>query len=115
MRRVVISVIHGRLRDRREALKLALDTNLSELAAVRPTEDDFSHHELVMGTSASLVEEEGRELGHVEDAIGRIKRGSYGICQDCGKQISAARLVALPHASRCIHCQRKAERNLVLV
>lgn len=30
-------------------------------------------------------------------------------CEDCGEEIPAARRLALPDATRCIHCQAKHE------
>ena len=44
-------------------------------------------------------------LRQIQDALARIEEQSYGICQDCGTQISAKRLEALPWATCCIHCQ----------
>jgi hypothetical protein len=31
-------------------------------------------------------------------------------CKECGHEIAARRLRAMPAASRCLHCQRSAER-----
>ena len=50
------------------------------------------------------------ELELVEDALRHIADGSYGTCTDCAKAISPERLAARPQASRCISCQRKADR-----
>ena len=35
-------------------------------------------------------------------------------CQDCGDPIYPLRLVAVPHATRCAHCQGIAERGRVV-
>ena len=39
----------------------------------------------------------------------RLEDGKYGICVDCGKEIPAARLEALPEAIRCVEDQRRYE------
>ncbi len=60
-----------------------------------------------------LVAEEvalARELDLVEDALRNLADGSYGTCIDCGRAISPERLAARPQASRCIRCQRTADR-----
>ncbi|PJI92075.1 TraR/DksA family transcriptional regulator [Yoonia maricola] len=44
------------------------------------------------------------ELRLLQDALGRIADGSYGICQKCGEAISPARLDAVPHAMICRTC-----------
>jgi len=51
----------------------------------------------------------GRLVYHIDEALRRIQEGTYGKCQSCGKQISAARLEAVPHARLCIECKAKEE------
>lgn len=46
----------------------------------------------------------------VEDALRRLRRGTYGICEDCGRAIPKERLEVLPEAARCVGCQRLGER-----
>ncbi len=45
------------------------------------------------------------------DALRRIRDGTYGICADCAKRISAVRLHAKPEATLCIACQTEYERR----
>ena len=53
-------------------------------------------------TQASLVD--------VVDAIRRIERGTYGICEITGKPIEAARLRAIPWTRYSIEGQKELER-----
>lgn len=53
-----------------------------------------------------------RELTAVEDALARMRDGTYGRCIDCGTAIAAERLEAIPHAARCIACQRRADLHI---
>lgn len=48
-------------------------------------------------------------LTQVTDALERFDRGTYGICELCGKEIDPARLKALPYATLCIGCQQRQE------
>ncbi len=41
----------------------------------------------------------------VEAAMGRINQGTFGDCLNCGKEISAKRLSAVPWSRYCITCQ----------
>jgi RNA polymerase-binding transcription factor DksA len=41
-------------------------------------------------------------LDEVDAAIQRLEAGNYGICEECGKPIGAARLEAMPAARFCI-------------
>jgi len=45
----------------------------------------------------------------IEDAIVRMDRDDYGNCESCGKAIPISRLRAIPYATACIECRRKAE------
>lgn len=44
-------------------------------------------------------------------ALDRLTDGTYGNCLQCGKPISANRLLAVPWAALCISCQQKVERE----
>ena len=58
----------------------------------------------------TLEEHDGRLLQAIDDALARIEAGTYGICVNCGAQISPERLEAMPWATLCIECKRKEER-----
>jgi DnaK suppressor protein len=47
----------------------------------------------------------------VEDALARLENGTYGLCVDCGEEIDAARLKALPYTPLCLKCQQKRENR----
>jgi DnaK suppressor protein len=51
-----------------------------------------------------------RKIDSLEEALTRFEEGTYGICERCGKQISAQRLEAVPQARLCIDCAQKAGR-----
>lgn len=44
-------------------------------------------------------------LHEIDDALSRVKDGTYGTCADCGVEIPRDRLEALPWAVRCLSCQ----------
>ena len=48
-------------------------------------------------------------LHQVQAAILREARGEYGICADCGRTISEARLTALPWTDCCRECAELRE------
>jgi RNA polymerase-binding transcription factor DksA len=43
-------------------------------------------------------------LGAVERALGRISKGTFGVCSNCKAEQSRARLNADPAAERCLDC-----------
>lgn len=56
-----------------------------------------------------LLENEEKILDEVNDALARIGQGTLGRCENCGQEISRARLKALPYARYCIRCARKLQ------
>ena len=50
-------------------------------------------------------------LAEINDALDRIAEGSYGACEECGKNIRMTRLRALPYARYCIDCQTRLEEQ----
>lgn len=45
----------------------------------------------------------------IDEALNRMKIGSYGACESCGGPIEKARLGALPYSRMCVGCQLKLE------
>lgn len=50
-----------------------------------------------------------RRLQFVENALDRLERGTFGLCQDCGRAIEEKRLKAIPWAQLCLGCQKARE------
>lgn len=53
---------------------------------------------------------ESRLIAKIQAALERIEDGSYGICERCGEEIAAGRLMARPVAALCIACKSELER-----
>jgi DnaK suppressor protein len=60
-------------------------------------------------TTEMMLADEAR---NVEIAQQRLEEGKYGICIDCGEEIPAERLEAIPEAIRCIKDQNRYEAQL---
>jgi DnaK suppressor protein len=52
-------------------------------------------------------------LQMVENALARIREGSFGECISCGKEINPKRLEAVPWTRHCIECQEKLEKGML--
>jgi RNA polymerase-binding transcription factor DksA len=50
------------------------------------------------------------EIEMVKQAIARIDKGQYGLCQVCGEPISKERLKVIPYSTMCIKCASQAGR-----
>ena len=54
-----------------------------------------------------LKQTDAKILQAIEEALGRIEKGTHGICRDCGEPIAEARLNAIPWTRVCIACKEK--------
>ena len=92
-----------------ESERADLARRLEELTADGATAPDFDEN---FADSAQVAAEQGEnmslavalrdQLSDVEGALQRIDEGTYGLCEVCGKQISEARLEAMPATPFCI-------------
>jgi DnaK suppressor protein len=112
-RKESIKKLREQLVRRRDALHRALEGDLSLLRELHQerTGDvlDAAADSVQDELNSQLIEAESRELSAICDAIERINRDMYGNCEGCGKSIPLTRLRAIPYATDCIDCRRKAE------
>lgn len=78
----------------------------------------YSEHPADQGTESmdqeqayDLATREGRFLFHIDEALERLRAGTYGRCIECNQEISRVRLEAVPHARLCINCKAKEEKE----
>lgn len=67
--------------------------------------EQFGHAQVT-----AIKDELGKKQKQIKKALERIKKGKYGICEDCGKMIDTDRLMIYPEATLCANCQNKREK-----
>lgn len=60
--------------------------------------------------TAAIEKELKAKIEQTKKALGRIKKGKYGICEDCGAIIDTDRLAIYPEATICVKCMKKREK-----
>jgi len=84
-----------------ESEETPLTDHLAETASVTlDREIDFT-----------LEENSEHVLAAIDAALARMDEGTFGRCATCGNAIAPERLEAMPYATQCIDCKRKAERG----
>ncbi len=51
-----------------------------------------------------------KALHDIDESLRKIKEGTYGICEECGEEISEKRLHVLPTATLCVNCKENREQ-----
>lgn len=69
---------------------------------------------LLEDTGLAVVDVRRRQLTQMEEALAKFEEGSYGLCEDCGKEIDVARLKVAPYATCCVSCQGQREGPISL-
>jgi DnaK suppressor protein len=106
------------LQDTREYLKRRLQETRDELAQSGERLESRGDYGLGKGDphivrwelDLALREKIEQRVEQLEDALERLDKGDYGICESCGRPIDPGRLEVLPRTSLCIKCARKAEQ-----
>lgn len=62
-------------------------------------------------TNFDLAAREGKYLVYLEDALQRIKMGTFGVCKICQQLIPKARLEAVPTATKCVNCKEETKKK----
>lgn len=70
---------------------------------------DLSVVDLLESVDVQRVNIRQQELRRLVEAERKLREGTYGICEECGGEISEARLAALPFSVLCVKCQEKLE------
>ncbi len=78
----------------------------------------YAYHMADVGTDAMEREQNfmlaanlGRTLAEIEEALRRVREGSYGVCDRCRRAIGVKRLLALPYARLCLDCQEAVDQG----
>ncbi len=59
----------------------------------------------------NLGEQDWEKLKQVDEALDKIRDGSYGNCANCDQPIPEARLDVVPFAKFCVECLSKIENE----
>jgi RNA polymerase-binding transcription factor len=80
--------------------------------SVRLAGDVFVDAQVVssQGLEELSYERLARRARMLANALDRVRDGSYGSCEECGRRIPEARRRALPGVTTCLPCQEVGER-----
>lgn len=94
--------------------KKVVDKNLKEVAADDPALSPALAETSEPGTDSYIADSHAKTVvlgtqlkkvsNSIKNALLKIKKGTYGKCEKCGKQIEIGRLLAMPTAQYCLSC-----------
>lgn len=97
------------LAKQRELLAAGGEAEAPVLAAGGPRGDliDQANADLEAELQIRVRRTDGKLSRAIEEALARIKKGTYGACKSCGQPISKARLEAVPWTRLCRECKER--------
>jgi DnaK suppressor protein len=75
-----------------------------------PDEVDLASVESDQSMNLRLRDRERILMRKIEKGLEKIAANQYGICEECGEEISVKRLEARPVTDLCIRCKEEQER-----
>lgn len=100
------------LYERLDSLLKETDTPISDLMGPKDESLDFADRASAASNTdfaLHIKERENKLILKIEEAIERLKDGTFGICDECGEEISEGRLRARPITTMCIKCKSEEE------
>ncbi len=79
--------------------------DLDNAATDTEAEEQFGHARV-----SAIKSELNSKARQIKKALERVKKGKYGICEDCGNMINTDRLAIYPEATKCVKCENKREK-----
>jgi len=58
-----------------------------------------------------IRDRERKLISKIDKALERVEDGTFGICEECGEEITAGRLKARPVTTLCIDCKEEQEKQ----
>ena len=89
------------LTNRKSGPSAGMATHMADLGS-----DNFQH-DFELG----LLSDEGTVIEMIDEALTRLDENEYGICIECGQEISPARLEVKPYARFCLECKSRKEAH----
>ena len=90
-----------------EAEKARLDKEIESVDGypeLGDSSDDNAQEFDALSDNQAMEEPLVAELAHVNQALAAIESNQYGVCTECGQEISQDRLIAYPGATLCQDC-----------
>ena len=113
LREQKLQEIKKKLNDQRDALISGAGIALNALPdeTIFPELGDQASAEIDRNFMLRLKGRERKLLKKIDEAIEKIDKGTYGICEMCGEDINIKRLEARPVTTMCIECKTEQEEE----
>ncbi len=97
------------LLERRETINKNIQGSRDSIDSLKDSEckDEYDYAEVSSDSfkEGIIANQQIKELNEIDEALKRIEKGTYGICEMCDESIAIGRLRAKPFAKFCTPCR----------
>ena len=112
MKSTELQVFRERLAKMQEDLLNESDDTVHEMReenSLYPDPSDRASMETEHINLLRIRDRERKLLSKVDEALDRMEKGSFGLCEECGEEIDLERLKIRPVTTFCIRCKESLE------
>ncbi|TLN00160.1 conjugal transfer protein TraR [bacterium] len=91
------------------AMEMPVQDSISELSMYDNHPADLGSETFERSKDLALRDNTENELRKIDDALQKMAQGTYGRCENCGREIPAERLEAMPATTFCKDCKESEE------
>ncbi len=110
LRKHLISKREEIVREAKAEIAKYIKGDSSQMVETALDDGDWSVIDLSADINIRRLETHRERLLGIDEALMKLREGTYGVCEECGGEISAERLKVLPFAIYCRDCQEKKEQ-----
>jgi DnaK suppressor protein len=110
LRKNLISRREEILREVRSEIAKYIKGETNQLVETALDDGDWSVIDVSADINIRRLETHRDRLLGIDEALMKLREGTYGVCEECGGEITAERLRVMPFAVYCRDCQEKKEQ-----
>ncbi len=110
LRKLLVTKREQIVREAKAEISKYIKGETRQLVDTALDDGDWSVVDLSEDVSLRRLSAHRENLQRIDEALRKLDEGTYGICEDCGEEISGERLKILPFAIYCTDCQERREQ-----
>jgi DnaK suppressor protein len=111
LRKTLIKKREAIIKEAKEEIAKYISGESRQLVDTALDEGDWAVVDISEDMNLSRLSAHRKTLHDIDESLRKISEGSYGICEECGEEISEKRLSVLPTATLCLSCQENKEQR----
>ncbi len=110
LRRLLLGGRRKILDEARAEISKFIKGDTKQLVDTAIDDGDWSFVDMAKGIDLKKLSTRKDTLNKIDEALRRMDEGTYGLCEECGIEISKERLRIIPFALLCVECKEQREK-----